>query len=88
MIDVAKVRRETAACESLLHFNNAGAALMPDVVVDRQLAHIRREAEIGGYEAKNEADEEIAGVYRSIARLLNASPDEIALMENATAAWP
>lgn len=87
MIDLAEVRRETAACESVLHFNNAGAALMPDVVVERQLAHIRREAETGGYEAAQEAEAEIDGVYRSIARLLNAQPEEIALMENATLAW-
>lgn len=87
MIDLAKVRQETAACESVLHFNNAGAALMPDRVVARQVDHIRREAEIGGYEAAREAAEEIEAVYGSIARLLNAAPDEIALMENATAAW-
>lgn len=87
MIDLAKVRADTAVCEQVLHFNNAGAALMPDAVVVRQLAHIRREAEIGGYEAAREAAEEIDLVYNSIARLLNAAPDEIALMENATAAW-
>lgn len=87
MIDLAKVRADTAACESVLHLNNAGAALMPDAVVVRQLAHIHREAEIGGYEAAREAADEIDLVYNSIARLLNAAPDEIALMENATAAW-
>ena len=87
MIDLAKVRRETAACETVLHLNNAGAALMPDAVAERQIAHIRREAAVGGYEAAKEAAEAVAGVYRSIARLLNAAPEEIALMENATAAW-
>ena len=87
MIDLAKVRQETAACESVLHFNNAGAALMPDRVVARQVDHIRREAEIGGYEAAREAGAEIEAVYSAIAHLLNAAPDEIALMENATLAW-
>ncbi|WP_299395139.1 aminotransferase class V-fold PLP-dependent enzyme [Pelagibius sp.] len=87
MIDLAKVRRDTSACERVLHFNNAGAALMPDAVVARQVAHIRREGEIGGYEAAAEAAEEIDGVYRSVAALLNAAPGEIALMENATLAW-
>ena len=87
MIDLARVRADTAACEKVLHLNNAGAALMPDAVAVRQLSHIRREAEIGGYEAAREAADEINAVYNSIARLVNAAPDEIALMENATAAW-
>lgn len=87
MLDIPALRAETPGVGKVVHLNNAGAALMPRVVLETQLAHLRREAEIGGYEAKDEAAARIEAVYRSIARLLNCAPDEIALMENATVAW-
>ena len=86
-IDVARARAETPGCSQVLHFNNAGASLMPQVVLDAQIAHLQREAAIGGYESKAEAMDAIEGVYASIARLLNCRAEEIALMENATVAW-
>ena len=87
MLDVEALRRDTPACRQVAHLNNAGASLMPVPVVEAQIAHIRREAEIGGYEAKAEAAERIEAVYGAIARLLNCAPDEVALVENATVAW-
>jgi selenocysteine lyase/cysteine desulfurase len=71
----------------VVHLNNAGASLVPQQVLDAEIAHLHREAEIGAYEAKAEAAERIEGVYRSIARLIGAAPAEIALVESATAAW-
>jgi selenocysteine lyase/cysteine desulfurase len=87
MIDVARVRAETPGCRSVIHFNNAGAALQPQPVLDAVLGHLRLEAEIGGYEAADRAEAALEGVYGSLARLINAAPDEIALIENATRAW-
>lgn len=87
MLDIPALRADTPGVANVVHLNNAGAALMPRPVLDAQLDHLRREAAIGGYEAKDEARERIEGVYRSVARLLNAAPEEIALMENATVAW-
>src|SRR3546814_9923251 len=86
-IDLDRVRRDTPAAGSVIHLNNAGSSLPPTAVVEAQIAHLRREAEIGGYEAAAEADERREGVYRSIARLLNCGADEVALVENATVAW-
>ena len=60
---------------------------MPQSVVDVVNAHTVLEAEIGGYEAENAAHERFLGVYDSVARMLNATPSEIALVENATRAW-
>jgi cysteine desulfurase/selenocysteine lyase len=86
-IDIERARRETPAADQVLHFNNAGAALMPDPVLEAQLRHLRLEAEIGGYEAAAQEDGRIEAVYDSIARLLHADRAEIALVENATVAW-
>jgi cysteine desulfurase/selenocysteine lyase len=85
--DISALRADTAGCEQRIFLNNAGASLQPRPVVDRVIAHLRREEEIGAYEANDEANEEHEQVYRSIAALLNAQPDEIALMESATRAW-
>lgn len=86
-IDLDRVRRDTPAAARVIHFNNAGSSLPPAPVVEAQIAHIRREAEIGGYEAEAEAGARREEVYRSIARLLNCADDEVALVENATVAW-
>ena len=47
-IDVNKVRAETPACANLVHFNNAGAALMPEPVYQAVQAHLDLERRIGG----------------------------------------
>jgi cysteine desulfurase / selenocysteine lyase len=87
LFDVARARRETPACESVVHLNNAGASLMPDVVLRTAVEHLELEARIGGYEAAGSELERIEGVYDSIARLLSCDRDEIAVVENATRAW-
>jgi selenocysteine lyase/cysteine desulfurase len=86
-IDLARARAETPACERILHFNNAGASLMPAPVLAAVRAHLDREAEIGGYEAADEAADRLEAVYDSIARLLHCAREEVALVENATVAW-
>ena len=78
-VDVARVRAETPGCEHVLHFNNAGAALMPRPVLDATVGHLELEARIGGYEAADEAAERIAATYDAAARLIGAAPDEIAV---------
>ena len=86
--EIARVRAETPGCARVAHFNNAGSSLPPTPVLDAHTAHLRREAEIGGYEAQEEAQSRIDAVYASVARLIGgAGPDEIALVENATRAF-
>jgi len=86
-INLEQVRADTPGCERVVHFNNAGAALPTRVVVDTVVAHLEREAEIGGYEAAEEAAGRIEAVYASVALLVGCAADEIALVESATRAW-
>jgi len=60
---------------------------MPQPVLDVVVDHLHREANIGGYEAADEAEPRLEAVYDSVARLINAGRDEIAIVENATRAW-
>lgn len=86
-IDVAAARADTPGCDNVAHLNNAGAALPPRVVTDTVIAHLRREADIGGYEAAEEAAARVEDVYEEVATFIGANVDEIALVESATRAW-
>ncbi|CAN7256492.1 aminotransferase class V-fold PLP-dependent enzyme [Bradyrhizobium sp. LjRoot220] len=86
-IDLERLRAETPGVVSRVHLNNAGAGLMPLPVLQVMTDYLRREAEIGGYEAAAEAAARLDGVYDSVAGLIGAARDEIALTENATVAW-
>jgi selenocysteine lyase/cysteine desulfurase len=86
-IDVERARAETPGCSSVLHFDNAGAALMPEPVLRAMIDHIQLEAREGGYRAAEVAEDAVAHVYETAARLIGSSTDEIAVVENATRAW-
>lgn len=86
-IDLERARADTPGCREVLHFNNAGASLMPRPVLETVTAHLELEAAIGGYEAAGQAAMHREQVYDSIATLLRCRRDEIALIENATRAW-
>ena len=87
MLDLARIRAETPATTRRAYLHNAGAALTPAPIVAAMKDYLDLEAEIGGYAAANREAARLDGVYASVARLLNARPDEIALVENATVAW-
>ncbi len=86
-IDVERARAETPGCDTVVHLNNAGAGLMPEVVLRTVIEHLELEARIGGYEAAARENGRVEAVYDSVARLLGCSRDEVAIVENATRAW-
>ncbi len=86
-IDVARARHETPGCAGRIHLNNAGAALMPQPVINAITGHIQLEAMTGGYEAGNVAADRLQNIYRSAATLIGGKPDEIALFDGVTRAW-
>lgn len=80
-------RSDTPGCRHRNHLNNAGAALMPTPVLDAIHGHIDLESEIGGYEAAEAREHEIAAVYQHIAALVGATPRNMAIVANATAGF-
>ncbi len=87
MIDIEKIRADTPSCQEIIHFNNAGASLMPKPVFAALQRVLEDENRLGGYEAERRAQPDIQGFYAAFGALLNADPDEIAYVENATRAW-
>ncbi|GAH42755.1 unnamed protein product, partial [marine sediment metagenome] len=85
--EILKIRADTTGCQNQIHFNNAGAALPPDIVHNAILGHLELERKIGGYSAQLLVQDKIDGFYSAFAKLLNCNPQEIAYVENATRAW-
>jgi selenocysteine lyase/cysteine desulfurase len=85
--DVEALRAQTPGCAHRIHLNNAGAALLAQPTLDAMTEQLRREAQIGGYEAENEGQDAIAAVYAALAELIGGTSEEIALFDNATHAW-
>lgn len=85
--DLQQIRAQTPGTLHVTHLLASGAGLMPQPVIDAVQNHIALEARIGGYEAAAQEAERLDGVYDSVANLIGAKRNEIALVENATVAW-
>jgi selenocysteine lyase/cysteine desulfurase len=86
-LQIEHLRAETPGVQHCLHFNNAGAALMPQPVLNAIYQHLQLEAEIGGYDAKDVAHDEIEQFYDVTAKLLNCQAHNIAYTTSATDAY-
>lgn len=86
-MDVSALRDETPGVAHVLHFNNAGAALQPQRVIDAVRGHLEREWVTGGYESEAEAKPKLDAAYTACARLIGGKPAEVAVVENATRAF-
>ena len=73
--------RRHPASTGRIHLNNADVALLAQPTLDAMTAQLRREAEIGGYEAAAEARDAITATYDAIARLIGG------LANGASASW-
>lgn len=85
--DVERARLETPGCEKVVHFNNAGASLSPEPVVDAVVDYLRREALTGGYELEDREQERVERYRAALATLLGAHTHEIAWSVSDTAAF-
>ncbi len=87
MIDLEKVRADTPAVESTVHFNSAGSSLPPTCVTDAVIDYLKAESMLGGYEVAAERAEDLAGVYEAASALLGGERENWAFVESATRAW-
>lgn len=85
--DTNRARRDTRACEDIVHFNNAGSSLMPAPVADALHAFLAKEERYGGYETAAQEAKALNNFYLAAAKMFNCAPTEIAFVENATRAW-
>jgi cysteine desulfurase / selenocysteine lyase len=86
-IDVDAERAATPGCATVVHLNNAGAALPTAATVQAEVDHLWLEARLGGYEAAAAVGERLAAVRRSAAHLLGADDDEVVLTGSDTQGW-
>jgi selenocysteine lyase/cysteine desulfurase len=82
--EVQKFRNDTIGSDNVIHLNNAGAGLMPNVVTRAIRDHIELESKIGGYEASALRKEAVQDFYVQAGRLFNCKPAEIAFTSSAT----
>jgi selenocysteine lyase/cysteine desulfurase len=85
--EIQQFRAETSGSSKKTHFNNAGSSLPTDKVVDTIINYLKEEAAAGGYETDDKYKPQLENTYALIARLINAQPEEIAVVENASVAW-
>ena len=82
--DVDGLRAETPGCAHRIHFNNAGAGLMPTPVLTAMVEHLELEARIGGYEAADARAAAVADFYDATGELLGCAASNVAFTANAT----
>jgi len=82
--EIAAFRKDTSGCTHVIHLNNAGAGLMPDVVTRAIQEHITLESTIGGYEAAALRADIVKDFYTQAGRLFNCHASNIAFTSSAT----
>lgn len=83
-MDIASLREDTPGLDSVIHFNNAGAALPVQSQLDVIVDYLQEEAMVGGYAQQAKNAERITQFYERAAQLINAKPEEIAITGNAS----
>ncbi|MFI5782744.1 aminotransferase class V-fold PLP-dependent enzyme [Nocardia sp. NPDC051570] len=92
MLDQTRLRGDIPAYDdptrpTPVFLDSAGSSLPPRIVLDTTIAHLRREAEVGGYRAANERLDDLAAVKSAIGTLINADPSGIALSDSSSRSW-
>ncbi len=81
-INLAQLRADRPGTASHIHLNNAGSGLLSRATLQAIASQFERDADLGQMEAGAKFDD--GPLYASAARLLNAQPDEVAVVESHT----
>jgi len=84
---LAATWRAGLADHTVVHLDAAGCACPSRDVLDATIAHLRREAAVGGYAAEAEAAPTLASLRGRLGDLVGLDGDAVALAPNATAAF-
>ncbi len=87
MLNIHQIRQDTPACQNLIHFNNAGASLNSQPVIQKIKDYLDEEAQVGGYELARIRANEVNAFYTETARMLNAQAHNIAFATSCTEAY-
>jgi selenocysteine lyase/cysteine desulfurase len=83
-MNVDQIRKDTLGCDSVIHFNNAGASLVPKQVAAATRDYISQEETTGGYELAALKKGEAELFYKYAAQLLHCNSNNIAFTGSAT----
>ena len=86
-LDIDRLRAETPGCATLAHFNHSGSSLPTNATLSAVTEHLQREALHGGMEAAAGAAERVQEARIDAAKLLGATPEEIAFMTSGSTAF-
>ena len=84
---MTRILADTPGAAKQVFLNSAGSSLPPAPVLQEVIGHLRREAEIGGYEALDEREADLEAGYAVFAELLGCRPDQVAFTDSATRSW-
>ncbi|MBX2871596.1 MAG: aminotransferase class V-fold PLP-dependent enzyme [Saprospiraceae bacterium] len=84
---ISQFRKETPGTDQIIHLNNAGAALMPELVKASIDQFLTAEYLAGGYETAADQRAGLDAFYSAVAKLLNTASSNIAFLGNATDAY-
>ncbi|WP_028217930.1 aminotransferase class V-fold PLP-dependent enzyme [Paraburkholderia oxyphila] len=87
-MDIEQIRRDTPLTQNTIYLDTAAASLPPDAVLDEVRGYLHDTGHIGIYlpAFRKETYARVDAVRAQLAAFLNAQPDEIAFMKNASEA--
>lgn len=86
-LDAAAARLATPGCADRAFPLSAGSSLAAQTTLDAVVGYVRREAQVGGYQAADEVADVLQQGRTDLAVLVGSEPSEIAFVPSDSAGW-